>query len=113
MTLSIYSTTLSQTLDKHAPAAIKEVIVRPHTPWFSEDIKTAKQERRRVERKLNKSKSTADREALKEKHRAFNDLCEVAKKEYYSNTVNRTQMNSKELFQFGLGKSLRKLLHNT
>ena len=69
--------------------------MRPHTPWFSEGIKTAKQERRRAERKWNKSKSTADREALKEKQRAFNDLCEVAKTEYYSNTVNRTQRNSK------------------
>jgi len=46
-----YNTTLSQTLDKHAPATTKEVIVRPHTPWFSDSIKTAKQERRRAERK--------------------------------------------------------------
>ena len=48
-------TTLSQTLDKHAPATTKEVIVRPHTQWFSEGIKIAKQERRRAERKWNKS----------------------------------------------------------
>ena len=32
-------------------------------------------------KKWNKSKSTADREALKENQRAFNDLCEVAKTE--------------------------------
>ena len=70
-----------------------------HTPWFPEGIKTAKQERRRAERKWNKSKSTTDRDSLKEKQRAFNDLYEVVKKEYYSNTVNRTQRNSKELFQ--------------
>jgi len=94
-----YNTTLSQTLDKHAPATTKEVIVRPHTPWFSDSIKTAKQERRRAERKWNKSKSPADREALKGKQKAFNDICEEAKTEYYSNTVNRTQRNSKELFQ--------------
>ena len=34
-----YSTTLSQTLDKHVQATTKEVIERPHRPWFSEGIK--------------------------------------------------------------------------
>ena len=85
-----YSTTLSQTLYKHPPATTKEVIVRPHTPWFSEGIKTAKQESRRAERKWYKSKSTVDRDALKEKQRAFNDLCQMARKEFYSNAVNST-----------------------
>ena len=66
-----YSTTLSQTLDKHAPATTKEVIVRPHTPWFSEGIKTAKQDRRRAERKWNKSKSTADTERKTEGFQCF------------------------------------------
>ena len=81
--------TLSQTRDKHAPATTKEVIVRPHIQWFSGGIATAK--RRKAEIKWNKSKSTADTEELKEKHRAVKDLWEVAKKD----TVNRTQRNSK------------------
>ena len=89
-----YSTTLSQTLDKHAPATTKEVIVRPHTPWFSEGMKTAKQERRRAERKWNKSKSTADREAVKEKQRAFNDLWRGGKDGIL---LKHSQQNTEEL----------------
>ena len=52
----LFTNTLSQTLDKHAPATTKEVIVRPHTPWFSEGIKAAKQESRRAERKWEQIK---------------------------------------------------------
>ena len=45
-----YHDTLSSILDQHAPLITKTIRVRPNTPWFNEDIKQAKSERRRRER---------------------------------------------------------------
>lgn len=94
-----YNTTLLQILDKHAPATTKEVIVRPHTPWFSGVIRKAKKDRRKAERKWKKSKLKSDRDALKERQKTFNDLCRDAKLAYYSNIIKKPDRNSKELFQ--------------
>ena len=56
--------------NKDAPATTIEVIFRPHTPWFS-----AKTGKKKCGKKMEQIKVTADREALKEKQRPFNDLC--------------------------------------
>ena len=48
--LEQYGTTLSALLDKHAPVPTRTITVRPKVPWFSGDIKMAKQKRRQLER---------------------------------------------------------------
>ena len=49
--VSCYDKTLKATLDKQAPLLTKTVVVRPRVPWFNEEIREAKQERRRAEKK--------------------------------------------------------------
>ena len=46
-----YNTTLSDILEQHAPLQQKEILHRPHAPWYDNRIKDAKQERRRAERR--------------------------------------------------------------
>ena len=46
-----YNSTLSAALDRHAPLVTKFITVRPLVPWFSEDIRESRRERRRAERK--------------------------------------------------------------
>ncbi|KAJ8023913.1 hypothetical protein HOLleu_36487 [Holothuria leucospilota] len=55
-----YSNELSLLLDKHAPSYLKTVVLRPHQPWFSNDILRAKRARRAAERKWLLSGSFLD-----------------------------------------------------
>ena len=42
------NSTLASILDKHAPLRSRTITVRPRVPWFSNDIREAKRERRRA-----------------------------------------------------------------
>lgn len=45
-----YNSTLSSLLDRHAPLLTKRFKIRPLVPWFNNDIKQARKERRRAEK---------------------------------------------------------------
>ena len=49
--VNAYNNTLKSVLDNHTPAITKTVIKRPTVPWFNDGVKSAKKEKRRVERK--------------------------------------------------------------
>ena len=55
-----YNSTLSAALDHHAPLVTKFITVRSLIPWFSEDIRESRRERRRAERKWRRSRSVRD-----------------------------------------------------
>ena len=62
--MTCYETTLSDVLDKHAPLIIKTITVRPCVPWFSDEIKTAKQLRRKRERVWRRTRLSSDKEII-------------------------------------------------
>ena len=97
--VSTYQSTLSEIFDKHAPEIEKNFKPRPDSPWYNEEIRKAKRERRKAERKYRKKKETGYREALKAKEREVNKLCHEAKKEYYNRKISEGEENSKDLFK--------------
>ena len=52
-------------------------------PWFNEEIRPARRERRRIERKWIKSNSDTDHSAFMLANRHVNDLIVKAKQKYY------------------------------
>ena len=54
--MSTYQSTLSEIFDKHAPEIEKNFKPRPDSPWYNEEIRKAKRERRKAERKYRKKK---------------------------------------------------------
>ena len=44
-----YNTELRQLLDRHAPIKTKIIVVRPLVPWFDDELKTLKSQRREAE----------------------------------------------------------------
>ena len=60
--VNLYNTTLSNTLDLHAPWPVvtKTVKSRPLVPWYSVEIKEARRERRKAERKLPRIRCCSD-----------------------------------------------------
>jgi hypothetical protein len=67
MLVDCYNTTLADLLDNHAPLKTKTVTVRPQVAWYSEEVRVAKRERRRAERKWRSSGTAADFESFKRK----------------------------------------------
>ena len=46
-----YNTTLASASDRHAPLLTRSIPVRPLVPWFNNDIKEARKERSKAERR--------------------------------------------------------------
>jgi len=63
-----YNTTLAQALDRHAPLRTKVIRSRPLVPWFNEEIKAARGEKRKAERRWRRTGSREDMLAYKAKN---------------------------------------------
>ena len=61
--------------------------MRPHAPWYTDSLRVAKQERRRRERKWQKSELTVDKESFKEQCSEYKQLLTKSKTEFHSNEV--------------------------
>ena len=46
-----YNEILCSLLNKHAPLQSREIILRSHAPWYSDELRELKREKRRLERK--------------------------------------------------------------
>ena len=64
-----YNTTLAQALDRHAPLGTKAIRSRPLVPWFKEEIKVPRREKRKAERKWRRTGSSEDMLAFKAKNK--------------------------------------------
>ncbi len=69
-----FNNTLGSILDRHAPLKTREVSLRPKAPWYTDSVRSSKREKRRLERKWQKSKLTVD-------HVAFRNQCHQYKKD--------------------------------
>lgn len=92
-----YNTTLQHLLDKHAPQRLRSVTLRPHAPWFNEEIKLAKQDRRRCERKWKNSGLEIHKQIFKERCTAYTNLINQAKKNYHIDKLS--SCDQKTLFR--------------
>jgi len=43
-----FNTNLADLMDKHSPEKVKAVKLRPHAPWYNENVQKAKQELRQA-----------------------------------------------------------------
>ena len=85
--------------EKHGYLPAGQIRSRPNAPWYSYEIRQAKQERRRAERRYRKTKTEEDRQKLREKGKVVNDMCSSAKENYYGTKIseNESKENFKEL----------------
>ena len=94
-----YNTTLVNLLDRHAPLKTKTVTVRPHLSWYSEEIREAKRERRRLERKWRSTRSAADFELFKKKKNRVTYLLKEAKSVFLTEFIDQNANNQGKLFR--------------
>jgi len=95
-----YNNSVVKVINKHAPATKRTVTVHHQTLWYTDEIRQAKRERRRLERVMRKSKLTVHRDIHNKQRNVVNELIERAKKDYFTEAINKSS-TSKEVFQIG------------
>lgn len=94
-----YDSGLTELVDKHAPLQQKLITPRPHAPWYTDEIRQAKQERRRKERKWRQTKLEVHRQIYTEQCRTVMKLLRNTKQQYYTTKVMESGGDHKTLFK--------------
>ena len=97
--VDMYNDTLKTNLEKVAPLITKEVTDRQKCPWYCDEIKLAKQERRKAERRWRKTKLTVHYNILKEKQKYVSQLCSDTKSTYLCNIIQQYETDQRKLYQ--------------
>lgn len=94
-----YHTLLASILEKHAPLKTKAIILRPHAPWYTDDIRVQKSRRHRLERRWRLSKLSVDHKVFVDQCKLVKNLVFNAKMNVYSTLISYAGSNSKVLFE--------------
>ncbi|KAK3107491.1 hypothetical protein FSP39_015750 [Pinctada imbricata] len=96
--LNIFESDIRDVIDKHAPLVTKEVVLRPNSPWYTDELRALKRERRKAERRWRRTKLTIH-------HEMFLDICEQSNKVllesktcYFREKIEAFGNDSKRLF---------------
>ena len=94
-----YNKTLIAVLDKHAPVKTRTIVMRPQVPWYKDEIRQAKRERRKAERRWRLSKLDSDLAVFKVKRNAVNNLMNKARQAFYTKLIEDNSCNQRKLFR--------------
>jgi len=94
-----YDSTLRAILDKHAPLQHKMLTFRPKIPWFNDALKEMKKNRRKLEKKMRKSKLPCDIAAYKRSCEEYCSSLKQAKSDYFSALIQDCAGDSRKLFK--------------
>ena len=94
-----YENLLRFLFDKHAPILTRTITVRKHTPWFTDDLRELRREKRRCERKYLSTRLTVDKHIYQEICRKYNHSLKATKDSFNKKKVDAS--NHKQIFNFG------------
>ena len=95
-----YQNDLDGLLEIHARLKRRVVTLRPSTPWYNDELASAKRERRKLERHWRKTKLTVHQRLYKDKCKQVRSLITSAKMECYSDLIKENKGNHKVLHVF-------------
>ena len=85
-------------LDKHAPMRKKVINARPLVPWFNEEIKLARREKRKAERKWRRTGRREDMLDYKAKKNYVNQIMNEARITFYQDFIEKNNTDQRKLF---------------
>ena len=106
--VNLYNTILSKTLDLHAPVITKTIKSLLLVPRYSVEIKEARRERRKAERKWRRTRCCSDLLTFKLKKKYATDIMNKSRCEFYKSFVSENSSDLKTLFS-----ATKKLLNHT
>ncbi len=92
-----YISGLAKLVDVHAPMLHKTILLRPHAPWYTEETRDAKQERRRREKVWRLKKLPADKKKYRDQCGVVGITLADAKSTYYSEKIEACGTDTKAL----------------
>ena len=97
--VTCYNSTLASSLDRHAPLITKTIPARPFVPWFNDDIKEARKQRRKAERRWRHTGLEADLHVYKATKNNTNSLMNEARKVFFKGFIEDNSTDQKNCFQ--------------
>ena len=85
--------------------------LRHHAPWFTDEIRTAKAMRRRLERQWRADKTKANHQLYTDHCRVVNELIRNAKEVYYSSIIDNSHGNQ-QMFQISVKSGVSTALYD-
>ena len=98
---------LSAILENHAPARKKTVTIRRKQPWFSDELYTAKCNKRIAERTWRRTGLTVHKEIYHNSRTCYNNMLDAAKTSYYHDKIVQSGSDMK-----ALGGIMNDILHH-
>ena len=92
-----YDSELKRILDVHAPLKSRKVSTRKPAPWLNSEVKSAKKERRKAERRWRHSNLTVHRQIFQSLNIFVNRLIQSLKKVFYCDKIQSCK-STKALF---------------
>ena len=93
-----YNTTLVSALDCHALLVTRSIPVRPLVPWFNNEIKKVRKERRNAERRWRRTGLLSDLRRYKDLRNKTNNLMTEARRVFYREHIDENCGDQKRLF---------------
>ena len=94
-----YNSSLKDIIDLQAPLLNRTITLRPHAPWYSDELRDAKHKQRQLERCWRSTK-------LEVHHQMYRDYCVVVNRllcstkiTYYETQIEQCPHNSKAMFR--------------
>ena len=94
-----YDDILLRVLNNHAPVRRKLLKVKRSTPWYNPDLRQLKVKRRRLERKMRKTKLMVDWIAYRMICNRYCSLLNKARTDHYTTLINESSNDPKKLYR--------------
>ena len=78
---------------------VDAIVQRPHVPWFSREIREAKRQGRKAEKRWRKSRLESDLAAFIAKRDFTTRVMNKSRREFYSNFIDENSGDQKKLFR--------------
>ena len=95
---SMYDTTLTELLDKHAPSRSTKRRRQPLTPWFDSECAAARRKTRALERRYRLTRLASDRLAWTAQVRSMHQFYSTKQNTYWTERVEESHGNPKKLW---------------
>ena len=96
---ALFDNTLGSLLGRHAPVKHKYTTSRPCVPWMNDEIKLAKRQRRKAERKWRAFKAHIDFLSYRTMRNRVTFLSNKARSDYYTNFITENSTDQRRLFR--------------
>ena len=97
--VDVYNRDLTSLIDKHAPLQRKVISLRPHAPWYNDQLKEAKREKRRRERKWRRTKLEVHHQMYADQCQIYAKLLHSSKENHYTAKIMEAKGDPKALFK--------------